>query len=67
MAHGGGRARHAYLPPELLSELRDLSQRFFQARFVALHATVVPHEASELSMDRIHGARAVEIEEAVDA
>ena len=46
--------------PELVAQRRDLAERLAQARVVARHAAVVPHDLAELAVERVDGALALD-------
>src|SRR5205823_5621513 len=49
--------------PELLAQHADLLDRVLQAGGVAGHAAAVPHEATQLAVERVHAATPVDLEE----
>src|SRR6185369_17428910 len=48
------------IPPELLSQLSYFAQRRLQACFIPRHAAIIPHDLSELAMERHHGASPID-------
>src|SRR5204862_6647459 len=60
-------ARDLRLAPEPLPQRGDLLERGLQARFVARHAAVLPHDPAQLAMERVHAALAADAEEPAHA
>src|SRR5574344_129240 len=58
-------AEHVRIFPEPCTEFRNELERLFEARLVAAHAHVLPHDVAEFAVDFRNGAVALEAQELV--
>src|SRR5215210_5643347 len=56
-------AWHSHVAPELLTQLWNDLERLPKAGGVARHSAVLPHHLAQLSMERGHGALALDAEQ----
>ena len=63
----GARAGHGHVPPELLAQLGYLLQGPLEARLVAGHAALLPHDLAQLAVEGVDRALALDREQPLDA